>query len=545
MKIVKFQPTIKRILLLLIGLFLVINGMVSSHAIAQKSSTTAFVNVNVIPMDTELVLENQTVIVEGDRITAIGPVDEVAAPEEAEIIEGNGAYLMPGLADMHTHLTYDVDPNSMRLYLAYGVTTIRNLNALPEHLEWREQVANGELLGPTIYTSGNVIAGLPAELSSAPYTFRAILILGPVIIGLLIWLIIWLVSKYTSLIANFGQIRRFILPSLAGVLLLGGLLAWFIPLTTFIQTVVGLPMASIPESEAEARQFVRDQKAAGVDFIKSYDFLPREHYFAAMDEAEKLGVYIAGHTVSYPEEVSLKETIEAGQDEVVHADEFTHYFWVGYDPAADAWVEYEIDMSRIDEVAALIAENDIAVTLTLITNETVLLGLEDMEGLLQQPAYQLVRPELMETWRTRGRFINWQAQKRYRREQWRPLLVTLSKALQDQGVLLNLGTDPTIEGIVPGYSAHLELPLLIEAGLTPFEALSTGTRNPAQTAARMGADGDWGTIITGNRADLILLSHNPLEDVTYTQDRLGVMVRGQWFTQAELDSLVDEFVSTY
>jgi imidazolonepropionase-like amidohydrolase len=87
--------------------------------------------------------------------------------------------------------------------------------------------------------------------------------------------------------------------------------------------------------------------------------------------------------------------------------------------------------------------------------------------------------------------------------------------------------------------------LLVEAGLTPFEALATGTRNAAQITGRMGADNDWGTIEAGNQADLLLLPRNPLEDVTRTQDRLGVMVRGQWFTQAELDGLVDEFVSTY
>ena len=87
--------------------------------------------------------------------------------------------------------------------------------------------------------------------------------------------------------------------------------------------------------------------------------------------------------------------------------------------------------------------------------------------------------------------------------------------------------------------------LLVEAGLTPFEALATGTRNAARIAKRMGQDGEWGTIEEEHRADLILLPMNPLEDVTHTRDRLGVMVRGQWFTQPELDTLVDTFVATY
>ncbi|MCP4419650.1 MAG: amidohydrolase family protein [Chloroflexi bacterium] len=510
----------------------------------QRNTITAFVNVNVIPMDSERVLENQTVVVENGRITTIGAVDEVTVPDGAEIVEGNGAYLMPGLADMHVHLNSDPDPNSLQLYLAQGVTTVRNFNSIPKHLEWREQVASGELLGPTILTSGNTIVGVPRELKNFPYIFRAITLLTPIILGLLIWLIIWSISKFTSVIDNFGQVKRFMLPSLGILLLIGLVLVWAIPLTTFIHPIIDAS-ASVPESEAEARKFVREQKADGVDFIKPYDFLELDIYLAALDEAEKEGMYTAGHILDGPDIVTLEELIENGFDESAHVDELTHEFWPDYDPAAEEWVDYEVDMSRLDEVAALVADNDIAVTLTLITNETVLLGLEDMDGLLQQPQYQVMRPETIESWRTGGRFVNWQGQEAYRRDEWRPLLMALTKALHDQGALLNLGTDVSVEGIVPGHSAHLELPLLVEAGLSPFEALSLGTRNPAETAVRMGANGDWGTITAGNHADLILLLNNPLEDVTHTQERLGVMVRGQWFTQAELDNKVGAFVAAY
>jgi hypothetical protein len=348
------QPIVRKSLWVLTGLLLLTCCVLPKYAVAQKPSTTAFVHVNVIPMDIERVLKNQTVIVQEDRIIALGPTDEVTVPHGAKIIEGNGAFLMPGLADMHTHLTFDADPDSLRLYLAQGVTTIRNLNSIPEHLTWREQVTRGELLGPTIYTSGNTIVGLPAEFAWVRYGPRAVVILAPVIIGLLIWLIIWLLVKFTPVMATFGAIKRFILPSLGGLMLVGGLFAWFIPLTTYAQMFI-VPFASVPESEREARQMVRDQYADRVDFIKPYDYLPRAHYFAVMDEAEKLGIFTAGHTTSYPEVVSLKETIEAGQDEVVHADEFTHYFWVGYDPTVNGWVEYDIDMDKIDEVARQIA----------------------------------------------------------------------------------------------------------------------------------------------------------------------------------------------
>ena len=166
----------------------------------QADTTTAFVNVNVIPMDTERILENQTVIVEGDQIIAIGPAAEVTVPDGAEVIEGNGAYLMPGLADMHTHLTFDSDPNSLLLYLAHGITTVRNLNGIPQHFEWREQVAVGKLFGPTILTSGNGIYGVPSFLKGSVLIFRVIIVIAPLVIGVLVYLLFWLLAKYTQFV---------------------------------------------------------------------------------------------------------------------------------------------------------------------------------------------------------------------------------------------------------------------------------------------------------------------------------------------------------
>ena len=539
------------LLSLVIPLTLIISPLVGKASASkltseqkQADTTTAFVNVNVIPMDTERVLENQTVIIEGGRITTIGPAAEVTISDGVEIIEGNGAYLMPGLADMHVHLDFDSDPDYLRLFLAQGITTVRNLNGIQQHFEWREQVATGNLFGPTILTSGNGIYGVPSFLNGSVLMFRVAVVLGPVVLGLLIWLFVWLIAKFTPLVSDFGRVRRYFLPSLFGLLIVGGLMALLrvIPLSAYLQ--LSYPFVSAPESEAEARQMVREQKTTGANFIKPYDWESRDIYFAVLDEAEKQGIYTAGHLVDTPEYVTLEEMVAAGQDEVVHADEFMSYLFVGFDPENDGWVEYEVDMSRIEEIATLMVNNDVALCSTLITNETVLLGLEDI-GILDGPAYKVVRPELLEEWRTVGRIANWQGQEEYRRSAWRPALMALTKAMNDKGALVTVGTDVTVEGIVPGYSAHLELPLLVESGLTNFEALAAGTRNAALVAGRMGADSAWGMVAVGNRADLILLPNNPLEDVTNTQDRLGVMIRGQWFTQAELDALVDEFTASY
>ena len=125
-----------------------------------------------------------------------------------------------------------------------------------------------------------------------------------------------------------------------------------------------------------------------------------------------------------------------------------------------------------------------------------------------------------------------------------PFLMTLTKALHDADVPLLIGTDITVEGMVPSH-IHRDLELLVEAGLTPFEALESGTKNAGISVARMGRDGSFGTVAVGQRADLMLLAENPLENISHTRNRIGVMARSQWFTQAELDGLVKEHVATY
>jgi imidazolonepropionase-like amidohydrolase len=105
-----------------------------------------------------------------------------------------------------------------------------------------------------------------------------------------------------------------------------------------------------------------------------------------------------------------------------------------------------------------------------------------------------------------------------------PFLMTMTKALHDAGVPLLLGTDLTVEGMLPSH-IHRELELLVEAGLTPFETLEAGTKNAGISVARMGRDGNLGTVDLGQRADLILLVQNPLEDVGRTRNRVGLMAR--------------------
>ena len=162
---------------------------IATPASAQDAAITAFVNVNVIPMDTDRVLPNNTVIVEGETIVAVRPAAEITVPAGAEIIDGGGRYLAPGLADMRMHLNGDPSPDFMRMFLAEGVTTLHNLNTPPGRLYLAEEVLQGERIGPTIYTSGPQILGLP-EITFE-LAFWAAIVGGLLVAGLLLWIALW------------------------------------------------------------------------------------------------------------------------------------------------------------------------------------------------------------------------------------------------------------------------------------------------------------------------------------------------------------------
>ncbi len=126
---------------------------------AAAQAPVAFERVTVVPMDSARLLEGYTVLVRNGRIAAMGRDGSVRIPSGTVRIDGRGRYLMPGLADMHVH-PYNAD--QFLDYLAHGVTTIAVLNGSRDALRWRAAVARGELLGPTIYTAGPSLEGVPA-----------------------------------------------------------------------------------------------------------------------------------------------------------------------------------------------------------------------------------------------------------------------------------------------------------------------------------------------------------------------------------------------
>lgn len=137
------------------------NFLIAALFLLQTSAepTIAIEHVTVIPMDREVVLADQTVVVVDGRITSVGSAAEVTVPDGATRIDGRERFLMPGLADMHVHVW---DENDLYLFVANGVTTVRNMFGSPLQLDWRTRIAAGSLIGPRIYTAGPIVDGEPA-----------------------------------------------------------------------------------------------------------------------------------------------------------------------------------------------------------------------------------------------------------------------------------------------------------------------------------------------------------------------------------------------
>ncbi len=514
------------------------------NAVAQDNTPTAFVNVNVIPIDTERVLENQTVIVRGDRIMKIGAVDEITVPSGAQTIEGNGAYLMPGLADMHTHIALsNPDPEHLVLYLAEGTTTIRSVGEAPQSLSLRERVKRNELVSPTIYSTGRVIIGNHNDylgFGRFMKAFRILIFFAPLVIGAIVYFL-WKRMRN----------RRTLVIGIPSTLLLGLVLTLTNTPSFMVLEPILFPEFSnagfVSESSSQAVEEVNNQYGQKVDAVKLYDGLAEEQFLAAATEAKERGMYVISHL---PEEMSLETILTSGTDEVAHLDEFNSHHWTKTpDEVMDDFrnnIDPQLDYTLIPRTVELVKENNVAVVSNMSLDEIAYKLVLDTPAVLSGQEYRIIRPEVLENWRTQGRPITkWKNQGRYRKNEI-PFFKKLIKSLHEAGVLITTGTDCSymVEGAVPE-QIHRELELLVEAGLSNYEALKAGTRNAGSIVNKMGRDGNFGSVVVGQRADLVLLKENPLENVSHTRNRIGVMARGQWFTQTELHEMVDEFIDTF
>src|SRR5450432_177751 len=307
------------------------------------------------------------------------------------------------------------------------------------------------------------------------------------------------------------------------------------------------PNCDTVSTAAEARGMVDKIKASGVDFVKVYDNLNRESYFAIADEAKKQHIPFAGHI---PFSILLKEASDAGQRSVEHLtggsteDCKILEILAKHDiPEAKAsgspdlpYMEQVMEVCNEEKAMVLFrnfAKNDTWEVPTLIIKKhfaTDTATLHRDERLKYIPGgmsadygsywWYTQAPGLMDT-------LVKQEQRCFELVRW----------MHKAGIKFMAGTDVSNPYSLPGFSLHDELGLFVEAGLTPYEALKTATINPA---IFMNMTDSLGSIQKGNNADLVLLNANPLENINNTKGIYGVIVNGKYLSREVLDKMLTD-----
>ena len=428
---------------------LLIGVVVLIRASAQPQ-TLAFEHVNVIPMDRERVLSDQTVLIRGDRIETIGSAAQVTIPAGATRVDGRGQFVVPALAEMHAHIPSGANAaqaeDVLFMYVANGIGTIRSMLGDAGHFRLRDRANRGEIVAPAMYLSG---------------------------------------------------------PSFNG------------------QT------ARTPEAAA-AR--VAEQKKAGYDLLKIHPGVSRTAFDALAAAAERHGIPFAGHV---PLDVGLRRALDAKYATIDHLDGYVEA--LAKDGAAQSQMFGVNLVDRVDEsrLASLVAATKAAGTWNVPTQ--ILLenwyGPDTPEQMRSWPEMRYAPAGEINAWMETKR-ENLRAYSAAHRQRFIALRRRIIKALHDGGAGLLLGSDAPQVWNVPGFSIHRELASYVASGLTPYQALATGTRN---VAAHAGTLDRTGTIEVGKRADLVLLQGNPLQDIANSSRINGVMIRGRWLPKAEIE----------
>ncbi len=444
-----------------------------SLVLTAQSATVAFTHVNVVPMDRERVVANQTVIVRDGVILQIGT--DIPVPAGSQRIDGRGKYLIPGLMDMHTHLLSDGDeyPDSiaedeLKVMVANGVTTIRLMIGTKEQLVLRSRSAKGEIVAPTIYSASPHLTGREQG-------------------------------------------------------------------NNFVCTTTD-----------QARDAVRQSKRAGYDFIKVTTFLAPEVYEAAVDEAQKVGIRVVGHADSRT--VGLERALKAKQ-QIEHLDAYMEALLKDDAPMKGSISDYNIyrienweSLDWIDEskIAAL-AKRTVEANPFFDPTQHFMknaFGLpRSEESIRAQPDFAFYPKAVQDTFLNfyrRNALFQVPAEKRAK---WIALRDKLIVAIHTAGGKVMAGSDSPEFLFLYGFSMHRELQALRDAGLSNYTALAAGTRNPSEF---FGTLDSIGTVEVGKRADLVLLNANPLQDVGATWNRAGVMLKGKYYSQSELDKWLGE-----
>lgn len=409
-------------------------------------------NVNIIRVDQREVLNGYDLVLEDGKIVDMYPSAAGTASD---------TYIMPGFTDSHVHLICE---DNLNWYVAYGVTSVYNMMGMPSHLRWQQEIRQGKRVGPEIISSGPIIDGTPAYLVSA---------------------------------ANEESTQRVAADADYPDLLYCN----------------GIIVADTPE---KGRRAVRYTKDVGYQFVKIYNNLDKDVYYAICDEAEKLGIIVSGHlpdccnpdTVA-PEEADVRQNV----------------------------VEHITFIS--DDFIPLLIKNGSANSPTLAVEKTLFDNLPEQD--FYKEAVEDINELIKEEWKSAMKKHQEAAiaarpfrkfappKRRSMQEDYR-----LVKKMEEAGVLLMTGTDSGIEGTIPGFSLHVEIDGMKEAGLDNWTILEALTINAEKA---YGLTSGKGIIAKDMPADFIVLNGNPLEKIEVLHDIEGLYYRDQHFDKEQLLAL--------
>jgi len=286
---------------------------------------------------------------------------------------------------------------------------------------------------------------------------------------------------------------------------------------------------SAPTKET-AVEMVEKQKAAGYDLLKIHPGVKRDVFDALDAKADELGIPFAGHV---PLDVGLHRALEAKYRSIDHLDGYVEA--LSTTPMDSKMFGLNL-VAQVDEskLPALVAATRKAGT-WMVPTQSLLehwLNEDDPNAMAKWPEMKHVPAEQLQKWIEQKTSMTSQASAEDRRK-FLELRRRILKALFDGGVPIALGSDAPQTWNVPGFSAHRELKVMVTAGLTPFQALQSGTINVARY---FGTDSSTGTVAKGKRADLVLLDANPLQDIGNSSRIAGVIVNGRWLSRATIDA---------
>jgi len=287
---------------------------------------------------------------------------------------------------------------------------------------------------------------------------------------------------------------------------------------------------------------VRDYHAAGFDLLK-IGSLPAPAYARMAATAHAVGMPFGGHI---PEDVALVGALEARQASIDHLDRYVE-FLVPDDARGDREAGFFgsglVDLADAGRIPDAVERTKQAGTWNVPTLSLVehLASAEPAGAMARWPEMRYMPQDVVAGWvRAKGEY---QARADFRPPAAQRLVQLrrdLLKALHDADAPIALGSDAPQFFNVPGFSIHHELRMMVAAGLSPYQVLATGTR---EAARYFGAEDDFGTVAPGRRANLILLDADPLADVGNVQRRAGVMLRGEWWPEREIQARLEEIAT--